>query len=113
MTGKDVSFVVPALNEGRAVEETVAEIAAAAQPLLDRFEIVLVNDGSSDDTGAIMDALAADHAHITVLHNSTNLGLGGAFRRGVEGARLEFVMMIPGDNAHPADGLGQQHGRRQ
>ena len=102
---RSVAFIVPALNEEEAVNGAVSQIREAAKDWLDEFEIVLVDDGSTDGTGAVMDALAASDSRIKSLHNPTNLGLGGAFKRGVEAARLDYVIMIPGDDAHPADGI--------
>ena len=100
-----ISFIVPALNEGEGIVETVRQIKIAAETLFDRFEVVLVNDGSTDNTGEVMDRLAAADARVRAVHNPVNLGLGGAYKRGVEAARLDYVIMVPGDNAHPADGL--------
>lgn len=102
---RSVSFVVPALNEGEAVRGSVREIIKAAEGRLDDYEIILVNDGSTDNTGEVIDRLAADHAFAHVVHNERNLGFGGAYKRGVAAANLNYVMMVPGDDAHPAPGL--------
>ncbi len=100
-----LSFIVPALNEGKAVSRTVRSIKTAGESLLQDFEIVLVDDGSTDDTGAIMERLAAEDSRVRVLHNWPNLGLGGAYLRGVEGARHEYVMLVPGDDCFPPESL--------
>jgi dolichol-phosphate mannosyltransferase len=97
-----VSFVVPALNEEDNIAGTVDEIRRAARTL-DDYEIILVNDGSTDRTGEIMNALAAFDRRIKVVHNPHNLGLGGAYKVGIAQAALPHVIMIPGDNCHPAD----------
>jgi glycosyltransferase involved in cell wall biosynthesis len=99
-----VSFVVPALNEERNIRATIGEIRAAAA-ILDDHEIVIVNDASTDRTGEIADALAREDARIRVVHNTRNLGFGGAYKAGMSVARLPYVMMVPGDNNHPAPGI--------
>jgi dolichol-phosphate mannosyltransferase len=99
-----VSFVVPALNEEINIGDTVAEIRRAAE-VLDDYQIVIVNDGSTDRTGEIADGLAQNDAHIRVVHNSRNLGFGGAYKVGVANAAMPYVIMIPGDNNHPAPGI--------
>jgi dolichol-phosphate mannosyltransferase len=97
-----VSFVVPALNEEHNIADTVGEVRRGARNL-DDFEVVLVDDGSRDRTGAIMDVLAAADPRVRVMHNPANRGLGGAYKVGVANVRLPYVIMIPGDNCHPAE----------
>lgn len=99
-----VSFIVPALNEEDNLHDTVDEIHRAAEGI-EQFEIVIVNDGSTDNTAAIMNELAASNPHIRVIHNQRNIGLGGAYKIGVAAARMPYVMMVPGDNNHPAEGI--------
>ena len=82
----------------RAVWETVSHH-------LETFEIILIDDGSSDHTGQIMDRLALQLPRVRVIHNATNLGLGAAYRRGVREARLDHVMMLCGDGGLPAVSL--------
>jgi len=99
-----VSFIVPALNEEVNLRDTVDEIRRAAVVLSD-FEIVIVNDGSTDATGAIADDLASKDAKVRAVHNLKNAGLGGAYKSGLAAASKSYVIMIPGDNNHPADGI--------
>lgn len=100
-----VSFVVPALNEEGNIESTVQTILEAGGQSCQDFEIVLVNDGSTDRTGAIIDGLAARHKAVRVVHNERNLGYGGAFKRGAAAAQKDFVVRICGDNVTPVDTL--------
>ena len=95
-----VSVVIPALNEEenlRAAVHTVLSAAKAAggTPL----DIILVNDGSTDRTGAICDELAREHAFIQVVHHTTNRGQGSAILEGVRLAKHERLTMFPGDDA--------------
>lgn len=100
-----ISFVVPALNEEAVIAGTVTDLLAASQGCFAEFEIILVDDGSTDGTGRIMDSLAAAHQGLSVLHNETNLGLGAAFKRGVDSARFEYVMLVCGDGSLPVPSL--------
>jgi glycosyltransferase involved in cell wall biosynthesis len=102
-----MSFVVPALNEEGNIEDAVASINTATKERIDDFEIILVNDGSSDRTGAVMDQLAGRSNRIRVFHNARNLGFGGAFKRGAAEAQKDYVVRICGDNAVPAEGISQ------
>ncbi len=100
-----VSFVVPALNEEGNIEATVKNILEAGGRSCRDFEIILVNDGSTDRTGATMDALAARNKTVRVVHNERNLGYGGAFKRGAAAAQKDFVVRVCADDVSPAECL--------
>ena len=100
------SFVVPCFNEERNLAGTVAEVHEAARCAgLEGYEIVLVDDGSRDGTGAEIARLAETNPAIKPVTNPRNLGLGGAYKAGLARASGVHVMMVPGDNAHPAHGI--------
>ncbi|HEY4582702.1 MAG TPA: poly-beta-1,6-N-acetyl-D-glucosamine synthase [Lysobacter sp.] len=88
------SILVPCHDEGDTVHETIA--AALAQRYPD-FEVVAIDDGSGDDTGVKLDALAAMHAKLRVLHLSRNLGKANALRMGALAARSEYLICVDGD----------------
>jgi len=100
-----VSFIVPALNEERSIEGAARTCQAAAEGLVSDYEIILVNDGSRDRTGELMDAMARTTPHIRVVHNPTNLGFGGAFKAGLKLARMQYVVRICGDDQVPVVGV--------
>lgn len=102
---QSVSFIVPALNEEEVVERVAREIVGVCRTYLSDFEVILVDDGSTDHTGAIMDRLAQEVTEIAVLHNQLNRGFGGAFKRGLAQARKEYVMALCGDGGFPAESL--------
>ena len=102
---QSVSFVVPALNEEDVVEGIVRDIWTRVDALLDTFEIILINDGSTDKTGEIMDALSNELPHMRVLHHEKNIGLGAAYLEGVREAKLDYIMMLCGDGGLPASNL--------
>jgi len=97
-----MSFVVTALNEEMNIEATVREIHAGARGNTSDYELILVNDGSTDQTGAIMDRLAKTDSKVRVVHNVINLNLGGAFKRGLQESSMDYVMWLPGDNGAPS-----------
>jgi 2-polyprenyl-3-methyl-5-hydroxy-6-metoxy-1,4-benzoquinol methylase len=100
-----VSFIVPALNESAVIESVVREIHKTSSPLLRDCEIILVDDGSTDGTGEIMDRLANELPNVSVLHNKRNMGVGAAYRRGLSKAKHDYVMMVCGDGGFPASSL--------
>jgi dolichol-phosphate mannosyltransferase len=100
-----VSFVVPALNEEVVVESVVREIWRIANELIATYEIILIDDGSTDKTGVIMDRLGGELPNVRVLHNKRNIGLGASYQKGVAECRLDYVMMLCGDGGVPASSL--------
>lgn len=100
-----ISFIVPALNEEKVVESVIRDTWSTIDSLVSRYEIILIDDGSSDRTGEIMESLAKELPHIRVLHNRPNIGLGASYQRGVSESRLDYVMMLCGDGGVPASSL--------
>ena len=93
-----LTFLVTALNEEEHIEGAVKTISEAVAQFSCDYEILLVNDGSTDSTPKIMDRLARENPRIRVVHNERNLGLGGAYKRGLQFAGKEYVMWVSGDN---------------
>lgn len=89
-----ISIVVPCFNEEDQVEETI--LAALGQNY-ENIEVVAVNDGSSDGTAAILDALAEQHPKLRVIHFADNQGKAVALRTGTLAARSEYLVCIDGD----------------
>lgn len=94
-----LSIVVPAFNEGENVAPVVREIVEtiAANPWVGSYEVVLVNDGSRDDTGAVMERLKQDYPQLSVWHHDTNRGFGAALRTGFLRSRGRTVSFITAD----------------
>lgn len=101
---RSVTFVMPALNEEANLAHAVSEVIPATVGL-DDYEIVIVNDGSTDRTGEIAEGMARENPRIRVVHNPHNIGFGGAYKVGVANARLPYVIMVPGDSNHPPEGV--------
>ena len=80
-----LSIVAPVYDEEELVEEFVARTCAAVADL--HFELVLVNDGSSDRTPALLDEIAAADPRVRVIHLSRNFGHQAALTAGLEHAR--------------------------
>lgn len=89
-----VSVIVPCYNEAGNIEETCGSLLELDYP---EYEIITVNDGSTDRTGAILDALAREHDRIRVVHLARNQGKAMALRMGCMVSRSEFLVCIDGD----------------
>jgi glycosyltransferase involved in cell wall biosynthesis len=97
-----ISFVVPCYNEAENIASTVGEIAAAAHDAqISDFEIVIVDDCSTDESVAVVAALSQTNPRLRLIRNTRNLGFGGAYKEGIRNATGLYAIMVPGDNAHP------------
>ncbi|HEU0118293.1 MAG TPA: poly-beta-1,6-N-acetyl-D-glucosamine synthase [Alphaproteobacteria bacterium] len=93
------TIIIPCFNEGENVAETVE--AASNQNYPD-YEIIAVNDGSSDNTGVLLDSLTKDHPRLRVIHFAENQGKAMALRMAAMAAKGEYIVCIDGDGLlHP------------
>ena len=100
-----MTIVIPALNEEANISAAVQEVLRVVEPRCSEYEILLFNDGSTDRTGSIMEDLARANPKVRVFHNPSPRNTGAVFSQGVEQARYEYIMMVPGDNENPAQAL--------
>jgi len=102
-----LSIVIPAFNEEHRLAITVRGVLEAARAILPEFQIIIVNDGSSDGTAAIADQLQAQHAEIEVMHFPENRGVGAAFFYGLQNAKHDYLTLVPGDNAFQHESIAR------
>lgn len=95
-----LSVVMPAYNEERAIEDAVRDVREHVFSVVPNAELVVVNDGSRDRTGAILDVLAARDPRLRVIHQE-NGGHGRALRTGLDAARGDFIFLIDSDRQIP------------
>jgi len=93
-----LSYFFPAHDEAENIEQLVTEALAELPRLARRFEIVCVDDGSTDGTGDIADRLAAEHPDVVrAIHHGVNQGYGAALRSGLGAARYPLACFTDGD----------------
>jgi glycosyltransferase involved in cell wall biosynthesis len=98
-----LSILVPALNEEGNLTPTVDSLLRSVRPLAVDFEIIIVNDGSTDGTADEAERLAAQHDEVRCLHNDRCMGLGFSYMRGVDSATKSHFIYVPGDNTWPKE----------
>ncbi len=94
---RSISIILPAYNEEAVIQETVASCLQAVQRSCPNAEVIIVDDGSHDHTGAIGDDLAEHDARVVVVHNRPNKGYGGALLAGFAAARGELTFFMDSD----------------
>lgn len=103
----DVSFVVPCLNEEAHVEVTLEALISAMSELPFTYEVLVVDDGSTDRTGQVVEAYMRAHpeAPIRLHRNPRNRGLTRSYMDGAFLARGKYYRQVCGDNAEPKETL--------
>ncbi|HWV23680.1 MAG TPA: glycosyltransferase family 2 protein [Thermomicrobiales bacterium] len=92
-----LSLVLPAHNEEDNIEIVIRQALDVLPKHTDTFEIIPVNDGSSDATGRILDYLAGEDDRIRPVHHPVNRGYGGALKSGFTASRYDYVMFMDAD----------------
>lgn len=95
---KGISFIVPALNEEKNLALSVESIENAMKEINNDYEIIIVDDGSQDDTARIAELIQESNPRVIFIQHSLNLGLGKAYFSGVLKAKFPYVLFVPGDN---------------
>lgn len=89
-----VAVLIPCFNEGVIVEETILHALQLKYP---HFEVIAINDGSQDDTAAVLERLAGQHERLRVVHLAENQGKAMALQAGSLVTEAEFLIGIDGD----------------
>lgn len=98
-----LSLVIPAYNEAARLEATLAGATAYLSTHQRSYELILVDDGSTDATLEVATRAAASDEHIRVFANATNLGKGAAVRRGIANSTGSVVGFTDADLAYALD----------
>jgi glycosyltransferase involved in cell wall biosynthesis len=100
-----VTLILPAFNEAGVLAENLGVIYDHLKTLDDRyrFEVIVVNDGSRDETGAIADGLRTRYSNLKVLHHRTNFGLGQAFKTAFAASHGDYVITMDVDLSYSPD----------
>lgn len=108
-----LSYFFPAHNEEGNLRGLVEEALTTLPALAETFEVIIVDDGSSDATPALADELAAADSRVRVVHHERNRGYGAALRSGFGSARHDLIAFTDGDRQFRVADLGRLISRFQ
>lgn len=97
----NLSVIIPAYNEERRLPATLASVHEYLLMLGESFEILVVDDGSLDGTGDVVEDFAAEHSHVRLISYSPNKGKGHAVRVGMLAAAGDFLLIDDADGSSP------------
>lgn len=93
-----ISIIIPAYNEENTIEEAVNIVTSVVSKKTKDYEIIIINDGSTDTTGKIAKRIAVSDKKVKVIHHKNNEGFGITFRDGLEMASKQYITGFPADN---------------
>ena len=100
-----LSVIIPAYNEGPRITQALRNVTDYLKSRPFRWEILVVDDGSRDDTGARVQQMTVSEPRIRLIHHSSNQGKGGAVRTGLRSAKGDAVLFCDADGATPIEEL--------
>ena len=95
-----ITAFFPAYNDQHTIEGIVRTVAEEMRKVTDDFEVVVVDDGSKDHTGPLLDRLAAELPYLRVIHHKRNLGYGAALISGFKNSRKDLIFYTDGDGQY-------------
>lgn len=98
-----LSVIIPAYNETKRIPITLAAIDKYLQDANYQYEIIVVNDGSQDNTSEVVQKLAKDVKNLKLIENDTNKGKGGVVRQGMLLAQGQYRLFMDADNSTTLD----------
>jgi glycosyltransferase involved in cell wall biosynthesis len=99
---RSITAFFPAFNDKGSIAAIVTQALALLPQFTNDYEVIVVNDGSSDGTAAVLDELARQYERVRVIHHPHNRGYGGALRSGFAHATKDLVFYPDGDGQYSA-----------
>ena len=97
---ESISLTFPVYKDERTISTVTEKAIQFLSSLSNKYEIIIVDDGSPDRSGEIADQLSREYPCIRVIHHSQNLGYGAAIRTGLAACSYEFICVIDGDDEY-------------
>lgn len=94
----DITILVPAYNEEKNLTDVIRQLERFIPAYTPDYEILIIDDGSTDTTGMVADTMAAKNRHIRVIHHAINRGFGITVKDGIAQAAKTYITGLPGDN---------------
>ena len=102
-----VSAFFPCYNDALSIGTMVADVHRGLEPLVEDFEVIVVNDGSRDDSLAVLRRLQLEYPRLRVVDHPQNRGYGGALLSGFAASTKEWVFYTDGDAQYDASEIGR------
>ncbi|RLA73429.1 MAG: glycosyltransferase family 2 protein [Epsilonproteobacteria bacterium] len=102
-----LSVFMPAYNEAHNIKQTIQDAKKAVSGLTQKYEIIIINDGSTDETKQIVTNLAKKDSHIRLISHSKNEGYGTAVKSGLKASKMDWIFFTDSDGQFKFDELSE------
>ncbi|MBD3233291.1 MAG: glycosyltransferase [candidate division Zixibacteria bacterium] len=102
---KTISVFIPALNEEDNIQGSLDAVVTAAEKCFDDYEVIVINDGSTDRTPEIVEENIKKNDKIKLYSHSTPRNIGNCFKTALKHAQMEYCTLVSGDDPCPPDTL--------
>ncbi|PCI59186.1 MAG: glycosyl transferase family 2, partial [Kordiimonadales bacterium] len=100
------SLLIPCYNEENAIEQTVDNIVSSI-PAEYSYEIIVIDDGSTDKSHALLSALEKCHDNLRVLQHLRNKGYGASLKSGLNAAQHDYIVITDADGTYPNERISE------
>ena len=96
------SVIVPCYNEAGGISSTIERLMAALSKVK-AFEVIVVDDGSDDGTGQVIESLRTRYPTLSIIRHNRNRGYGAALKSGIRESTGELILIIDADGTYPPE----------
>jgi len=100
-----LSIFFPSLNDAQILPELIKKAFTVAKKVSNDFEVIIINDGSSDNTREVLDTLKSKYSFLTIIHHNRNRGYGAALISGFKNSTKDWVFYTDGDGQYDPEEL--------
>ncbi len=108
---KQITIIIPAYNEAESLRCNFQEVINFAEQ--NNFFVILVNDGSKDDTRKVVESIASNHSCVTIINHKLNKGYGAAIKSGIAITKTPYLVTIDADGQHSLDDILKLYSKLQ
>lgn len=105
MSKPNITVFFPVYSDEKTVRRVTEKALRVLKEVANEYEVLIINDGSPDDSGKVADELATEYPEVRVIHHQTNLGYGAAIKRGLTNAKYEWICFTDGDDEYDLEDL--------
>jgi glycosyltransferase involved in cell wall biosynthesis len=105
MEKPEITIFFPVYNDENTIANMTEKCINVLKEIASNFEVIIINDGSPDNSGAVADEMANKYEYVRVIHHPQNKGYGAAIKSGLENAQYEWVCFTDGDDEYDIEDL--------
>lgn len=105
MEKPEITIFFPVYNDENTIASMTEKCIQVLKEIASKYEVIIINDGSPDNSGAVADEMANKYEYVRVIHHPQNKGYGAAIKSGLENAQYEWVCFTDGDDEYDIEDL--------